>query len=38
MTIIEVGAMIVVAMIMFLYGVVIGAYLTGIIYENKSDD
>lgn len=38
MTIVEVGALIVVSMIMFLYGIVIGVYLTGVFYENKSEN
>lgn len=38
MTIYEVGAVIVVAMIMFVYGIIAGAFIVGAIYENKSDN
>lgn len=38
MTIFELGAVIVVSMIMFVYGIVVGAFIIGTIYENKSNN
>lgn len=38
MTFVEVGALLIISMIMFLYGIVIGVYLTGTFYENKSEN